>query len=54
MLNRIRIVELFKKPLFIVYREKKIYWLGFRESATYKKLKKSRGLINLKELIVKL
>ena len=44
MPNRVKIVELFKEPLFIVYRGKKIYyWLKFRGLATYKKLK-----VNLK------
>ena len=44
MLNRIKIVELFKKPLPVVYRgRKKYYWLKFKELAAYKKLKKGKA-----------
>ena len=41
----IKIVELFKELLSIVYKKKKriYYWLGFRELAAYKKLKKSKA-----------
>ena len=42
MLNKIRIVELFKKPLSITYKgkEKKYYQLKFKKLLVYKKLKK--------------
>ena len=41
MLNKIKIVELFKKLLSIAYREKNIYYqLKFKGLLVYKKLKK--------------
>ena len=45
MLNRIKIVKLFKKLLFIVYRGKKklYYQLGFKELTVYKELKKRKA-----------
>ena len=54
MLNRIKMVKLFKKLLSVAYKEKNIYYqLGFKELIAYKELKKSKGLINLREQIVK-
>ena len=53
MLIGIKIVKLSKKLLFIVYKEKKIYYqLKFKGLTVYKKLKK-KSLINLKKLIIK-
>ena len=44
MLNKIKIVELSKEPLSIVYREKKMhYQLKFRGLVLYKKLKKVKA-----------
>ena len=44
MLNRIKIVELFKKLLSIVYKKrKKYYQLKFRELPIYKKLEKGKA-----------
>ena len=43
--NRIKMMELFKKPLFIAYKEKKriYYQLKFKKSAVYKKLEKVKA-----------
>ena len=44
MLNRIKIVKLFKKLLSVVYKgKKKYYQLEFKELITYKKLKKIKA-----------
>ena len=44
MLNGIKMVELFKKLLSIVYRgKKKYYQLEFKELLVYKKLKKVKA-----------
>ena len=55
MLNKIKIVELFKELLSAAYKGKKriYYQLGFKGLVVYKKLKKNKGLINLRELVVK-
>ena len=44
MLNKIKIVKLFKELLSIVYRgkENKYYQLGFKGLTAYKKLRKKR------------
>ena len=44
MLIGTKIVELYKEPLSIVYREKNIYyWPGFRGLTAYKELKKGKA-----------
>ena len=45
MLNKIKIIKLFKELLFIVYKEnKRIYYqLKFKKLAAYKKLKKVKA-----------
>ena len=47
-------VELSKKPLFIVYREKEINisLARTRKSNIEEEIRKSKGLVNLKELVV--
>ena len=56
MLNKIKIVELFKKKklLLIIYRgkEKNILLANTKKSSAKKRVRKSKGLINLRELVV--
>ena len=56
MLNRTKIVKLFKELLSIAYKGKIYiyYQLEFRGLAVYKKLEKKKSLINLKKLVIKL
>ena len=47
MLNKIRIIKLFKKLLSIIYRKKekkkkRNYWLKSKELTVYKKLRKEK------------
>ena len=52
MLNRIRIIKLFKKLLSIIYREKEknILLAKIQRINSLQKIKKSKGLINLKKI----
>ena len=54
MLIGIKIVKLSKEPLFIAYREKEknISLTKTKKISVKKGVKKSKGLVNLRELVV--